>query len=658
MKKVLVVGAGYAGVLTAKSLARKVRKAKLSKEIEITIVDKNPFSTMLTELHEVAAGRVEDESIRMSLKRIFDRRNVKVVMDRIEKIDFEHKQAQGQSATYDYDYLVIAAGSRPTDFGIKGVKEYAHKLWSYDDAVALRQHFDRVFREALRETDAEKRRELLSFYIVGSGFTGVEMAGELAEYRDEQCRTLEMDPSEVCIEVVDFAPRPVPILPEKQSKKVWKHFEKLGIGTKMSHGVVEVGPNSVTLKAGEEVTTYPTQTVIWAAGIESSELTASCAQKLSSPERSRGRLLVNEYLQSVDDSSVYVVGDNMFFIPEGEERPVPQMVENCEQSAALCAKNLFAVLTGKGERKPYRPAFHGVMVSVGSRKGVAVVGTAKKQISLASWFALFCKHFINIIYFLQVLGWNKVASYCKHEFFRTKNKRSLFGGHLSMQSPTVLLVALRIWLGCVWLYEGVMKIVEGWLVESKLEAFFSGANQLYARALEGVTQVKDAATAAVDASSGATEAANAVATKLFDVDLWLLRLQLVSSKELAHSSLNDIAFRMQSPLQDWLLQHTVLASSGLALATQISLVCLEILIGLSLITGTFTSFFTLLALFLQFMFVTTTGLYLGTVWMVFAAIACLFGSSYSFGVDYYLMPVVKKGWKRLGFVRKSYLYND
>ena len=189
--KIEIVGAGYAGILTAKKLAKRFKK---DDSVFITLIDKNPFHTMLTELHEVAACRVDEESIRVSLKKVFAGRKVDVRLDTITSIDFSNKKAVGEHETYDYDYLVLCAGSKPTFFGIPGAQEYAYTLWSYDDAVKIRHRLTEIFTEACRIADSEERRKLLSFYIVGAGFTGVEMAGELAEYMPILCESMDLTP--------------------------------------------------------------------------------------------------------------------------------------------------------------------------------------------------------------------------------------------------------------------------------------------------------------------------------------------------------------------------------------------------------------------------------------------------------------------------------
>lgn len=656
MKNIVIIGAGYAGVLTAKKLAKKLRK----EEVCISIIDKKPFHTMLTELHEVAAGRVEEDSIKMSLKRIFAGRKVNVIMDTIEEIHFDKKKVKGLQKEYSYDYLVLAAGSKPTFFGVPGAEEFAHTLWSYDDAVELRDHISQSFRKAAFEPDLKKKKELLSFYVVGAGFTGVEMAGELAEYVPFLCQLHEIDQSLVTLVNVDILKRTVPILPEKLSAKVERRMKKMGVDVKLDTGVVGIGRDYIELKQNGKTVRETAGTVIWTAGIESADITGQAAKVLESA--GRGRIKVDSNLRSLTHEEVFVVGDNMMFVPEGEENPVPQMVENCEQSAHTAAHNIAASITGKKEMETYQPSFHGVMVSVGGRYGVARVGLPKFMFNLPSFLAMFSKHFINIIYFIQVLGWNKVFSYIKHEFFTIRNKRSFVGGHFSNRTPSFLLVALRIWLGAVWLFEGVLKIVEGWFSQPMLTGFFGSARTWFDGIIYGVTDAA-AAAEAVDAAASATGAAadtaSSMGTALFSYNIFgLFDMSLVSAKALEASKLSDYAFQLNVPLMNWFVDNVVLASDGMQVFMQITIVLLEIAIGLALIGGLLTTPAAFVSLVLQVMFVCTTGLYLNTFWMIFAGIAVLVGAGRIFGLDYYFMPWLKKQWRKVPFVKRWYIYND
>jgi NADH dehydrogenase len=643
-KKIAILGGGYAGVLTAKNLAKKFKRGS---GVDILLIDKNPFHTMLTELHEVAACRVEENSIKVSLEKIFAQRNVDVVLDTIDSIDYENRTLIGKSASYDYDYLVLSSGSKPTFFGIEGAEANTHKLWSYEDAVKLRNHMVAIFAAAALEPDEQKRRKLLTFFVVGAGFTGVEMVGELAEWLPHITVEYELDPKEVSIVNVDMLDRVVPTLPEKLSAKVHKRLEKMGVQVMLKRGVVGIGPDYIDVKAGDEIKRYDATTIIWSAGVEGADIAFASGKALGQAV-GRGRVQTDEFLRAAGREDVFIGGDNIFYIPEGSKMPVPQMVENCETSSHTISVNIAAAIPGH-KMESYKPKFHGVMVCVGGRYGVAHVGTDKMKFALPSFLAMFTKHFINIVYFIQLLGWNRVYSYICHEFAKVKNNRSFIGGHFSNRTPNFWMVPLRVFLGGIWLYEGIKKVQEGWLTDPKLEAFFGGANKYFDSILGQTAGWKGEGSDAVTAASGAAGAK--VGDVLINWDIFgLIKVILVSA--------TDVAFKIQVSFVDWMANTVVLASPESQMFFQIMIVALEIIIGLSLIGGLFTFLSAGMSLVLQMMFVTTTGLYMASWWMFFAGIAMLFGSGSVLGLDYYVLPWLKKKWKNVKFVQKWYIYND
>ena len=658
MTNIVVVGAGYAGVLATKKLEKKLRKKGVANETQITIIDKHPYHTMLTELHEVAACRVGEESVKMNLDQIFAGRKVKVVLDTVNKIHFEENKITGENGEYSYDYLVLAAGSKPTFYGVEGAEEHSYTLWSYDDAVILRDRIHDCFRLAADEPNAQKRQELLTFYVIGAGFTGVEMMGELAEYVPVLCERFHIKREDVKLVNVDGLSHAVPVLPEKLSGKVERRLKKMGVEVLLNANVVEVGENFIKMKEGEEVKQYTAGTIVWTAGIESAELTAEAAKEVKSA--GRGRIEVDAYLRSVDYENVYVIGDNMFYTAPGEENPVPQMVENAEHSADAAANNIAVAITKKGKLEEYAPKFHGIMVCVGGRWGTARGGMAKHQMNLPSFFAMFAKHFINIIYFIQVMGWTKVCSYLTHEIFTIRNRRSFVGGHFSNRTPSFLLVPLRVWLGAVWVFEAVMKIVEGWFQKPMLSEFFGGANAWYNSIIASYFGIAPAQSvdAVASATAAGADAAASAGTLLLDWDFGLFETIFVSGKDLASSTLADYAFKLNIPFVNWSVDNMVLASDSMQMFMQIVIVLLELAIGLGLMGGLFTFPSAAVSVILQFMFLSTTGLYLNGIWMVFASIAVLIGAGRTIGLDYYVGPFLKKHWKNVKWVKRWYLYND
>lgn len=619
-KRIIVLGGGYGGVLTAKKLGRRLKK---DEDVEITLIDKNPYHTMLTELHEVAANRVSEDSIKIDFKKIFARRKVKVVLDEINEFDFKNGVLKSKSNSYGYDYLVIGTGSKPTYFGIPGAEEYSRKLWSYEDAVNLKEHILHMFRKAVKETDKVKRQKMLTFVVVGGGFTGVEMIGELGEWKNRLCKDFCIDKSEVKLYVVDALPKILPIFPDKLIRKAERRLRKLGVQIITGAGITEVAKDKVTLGDKGSIDTY---TVVWAAGVEGSDTIS----KMELEQKGRKRIVTNDKLQTLEYENVYVVGDNIFYIPKGEERPVPQMVENAEHSADLIAHNICSDIKG-GEKKSYEPKFHGAMVCIGGRYGVAQVGSPGKLVGLPSFFAMFVKHFINIIYFIQIAGFNKCWSYMLHEFFHVKDKRSFVGGHFAKASPNFWLVVLRVFVGYKWLEEGLNKLPNIWNNPSKIFL-------IPPPAMDGVTAAT--AKAASDATSAASAAAGATSQ-------WGAALPVPDFIEKIVKWSMDIFFYNGNG-----------GYTKLAEIFQICMVIAEIVVGACLIVGLFTALTSIISFIMGAMIWSSGMAPTEMLWYLASAIALIGGSGSTFGLDYYVLPKLKRWWKNIGFVKKSYLYVD
>lgn len=619
-KKIVVLGGGYGGVLTAKKLAKKFKK---DENVDITLIDKKPYHTLLTELHEVAADRAPEDSIRIDLKKIFAKRKVDVVLDEIDGIDFDSKKLTSKKATYDYDYLVVGTGCKPTFWGVPGAEENTHHLWSYEDAVNLKEHILTMFREAVKETDPVKRQKMLTFVVVGGGFTGIEMIGELAEWRDRLCKDFHVDPEEVNLHVVDALPKILPIFPDKLIKKAENRLKKLKVNIITSAAITAVTPDKVSLAAKEDI---DSMTVIWAAGVEGSDTVGKMAVK----QEGRKRIVTNDKLQSVDYDDVYVVGDNIYYIPEGEERPVPQMVENAESSAPIIAHNITAAIKG-GDMKSYKPKFHGAMVCIGGRYGVAHVGTPGNFFGLSGFFAMLVKHFINVVYFFQVAGFNKCWTYILHEFFHVKDRRSMFGGHFAKASPNFWLIPLRLFVGYKWLSEGLHKLPS--IIKDPSNIFL-----IPAPVVDGVSAASDATAAAdtaVSAASAAGEAVSAYGEALPVADF--IQTMVQSSMDMFFYT-GDGGF------------------TGLATVFQTGMVLAEIVVGLCLLGGLFTALASLISIVMGLMIWTSGMAPYEMLWYLAAGCALVGGSGSTFGLDYYVMPVLKRAWNKTGFAKKSYLF--
>lgn len=452
-KNIVIVGGGYAGVLTAKKLIKLNKKKIKNNEVTITLIDKLPYHTLMTELHEVAFGRTSNEAVKVYYKKIFDPKYINVVLDTVTSIDYDNKVVLG-SEEYKYDYLVESTGAKPAFFGVAGAEEFSQTMWSYKDAIDAKNHVISMFSQAECEPDEQKRRELLTFVVAGAGFTGVEVVGEINEwiFRTLIYKYPTINVDEINVYVIDGAARVLNSFGEKAAKLAQKKMDKQGIKTICNSFIKEVKADEVIFGEDESL---KTRTVIWTSGI-----TVDVISKEAHELARGGRIPVDTDLSVIGKSDSYCLGDIMYYIPEGKEMAVPQMVENCEHAAPLVAKNITAKINGETTKKDYRPEFHGAMACIGSRTGVAEIKLGKYSFVYGFFFALLIKHLINYVYLFTAAGVKKCWSYTKEEFFNVDDRRSFIGGHLSATTPSIYLAPLRVWIGMYWFRQGFPKVMD------------------------------------------------------------------------------------------------------------------------------------------------------------------------------------------------------
>ncbi len=269
--RIVVLGGGYGGVEAAKVLERQLGKRR---DVRITLIDRNSYHSLMTELHEVAGGRVEPESVQISYRKIFGAKRVELVTDNIRTVDFETREVISTTDRYPYDYLVLGAGGEPEDYGLPGIKEHAFMLWSMEDALRLRRHLQDMYRRASAEHDQQKRSEMLTFVVAGAGFTGVELAGELMDQRHVLCRHFHINEAEVRIVVVEALDAIIPNLPLRLQKKSRSYLERRGVEFMLRSPIVGAQPDKVLLGGGKSIST---RTFVWTCGIQGCEFAANLA---------------------------------------------------------------------------------------------------------------------------------------------------------------------------------------------------------------------------------------------------------------------------------------------------------------------------------------------------------------------------------------------
>ncbi|GHV96333.1 NADH dehydrogenase [Spirochaetia bacterium] len=682
-KNILIIGGGYGGIAAAKTLAKNYRHTK---DLTITLIDRHPFHTLMTELHEVAGHRVEPDSVRVPYAKIFGASKVKVVLDTISSVDFEKKEAHSAARSYNYDYLVLGSGAEPEFFGIPGVKENSFTLWSFDDAMKLRYHIDDIFEKALAEQDRSKRQKMLTFVVAGGGFTGIEMAGELIEWRDTMCDKWLIAKNEVRIAIVEALPNILPMLEEDLRDKVAWYMKQHGAELLVNSPIVGAEPGVVKLKDGSNL---ETSTFIWTAGVsgcvfaESLDLAKGPFGRNTQtsgdapPKRNRkGRLLVTDEMRSADFPNVFPVGDNLWFVEN--EQPLPQIVETAIQTGETAACNIIAAIEGK-EAKKFKSNYHGFMVSVGGKYAVSNA----MGIKLSGFFAMAMKHIVNLHYLIGIAGFNQCWEYIKHEFLDIEHHRSFIRGFGSYRTRGYWLLPLRLWLGLMWVFEGINKIGEGWLSwgqGSKSGWMFSpgvvqagisrsGADTVSAASDTAVETVSAATDTAVEAISAATDTVIEAVSAATDtaVEAVSAATDVVDTVASAAGSVFHTIWDFTKPIFNF---NGVIATwfrttfmDGMAAyipfqGFQLMVVLVEMAIGCAMIGGLFTWWAAAVSIVMCLVF-TLSGMFAwNQVWFIFAGFLLLGGAGRAFGLDCWVVPLFKKWWNGTKLARRHYWYLD
>ena len=333
-------------------------------------------------------------------------------MDEITSFDFENNRVSSEKTTYDYDYLILAMGSSPNFFGIQGLKEHAFTLWSYDDAVNIREHIKKCFIFAAQEKDEAEKKRLLTFVVAGAGFTGVEMIGELGIWVKSLCKEHKINRNDVRLIIVDMLPRILNTLNEKNAAKAHKYLEKkLKVEVITKTKITEATENSLVYEGGE----IETKTIIWAAGIKACDDTEDCDLDRINGQR---RVKVDEFCRT-ENKNVYAVGD-LGGLTDENGFPYAAMVENAIQTAHGAAENILNDILWKRSKK-VTVKFHGTMVSVGNYFCVSeIMGK-----SLPVWLSIVMKFMVNIHYLWEITGFRGVSKYLYHEVLEEDKERSL-----------------------------------------------------------------------------------------------------------------------------------------------------------------------------------------------------------------------------------------
>ncbi|AJP04656.1 NADH dehydrogenase [Streptomyces cyaneogriseus subsp. noncyanogenus] len=362
--RIVIVGAGFAGYRTARTLSRLARH-----QADITLLNPTDYFLYLPLLPQVAAGILEPRRVTVSLSATLP--HVRLVLGEAARIDpdgrtVHYTDPEGQDGTLGYDRLVLAAGSVNKLLPIPGVAEHAHGFRGLPEALYLRDHVTRQVELAAAGGDPAQDTARCTFVVVGAGYTGTEVAAHGQMFTDAQVRGRPLRgglrPRWM---LLDVAPRVLPEMDGKLSATADRVLRQRGVEVRMGTSVREATRDGVLLTDGEFVRT---RTLVWCVGVRPDPLVESLGLPME-----RGRLLVDPYLQVPGRPELFACGDAAAVPDLGKPgRYTPMTAQHAWRHGKVCAHNVAASLGLEGAgRRPYRHRDLGFVVDLGGAKAAA-----------------------------------------------------------------------------------------------------------------------------------------------------------------------------------------------------------------------------------------------------------------------------------------------
>lgn len=354
---IVIAGAGYAGLAAARSLGHANRT-------RVILINQYDYHLLQFQLHEAAVNKIETESLALPLTSLLPR-GVELVTAKIERFDFAARTVHTDRGHVPYDRLIIALGSQPATFNIPGLSEHALMLKTLSNAKRIRGHLE-VTLSALK---AQSRATPYPLVIGGAGITGVELAAELSEGLKDFTREYDLDRNVIKIVLIEAAPTVLPGFDRKTIDEAARVLTELGIDVRTSTAIERVEADRVVVKANGVSEAIDTQTVIWTGGVKANALVVNSGLTLGE----RGAAVVDEYLRSIDYPEVSVVGDNALVRDPRDGRVAIPCGQLAAKQGKYAGQQILADLSGDVQT-PYVPLIDGLLISLGSYRGVGTIG--------------------------------------------------------------------------------------------------------------------------------------------------------------------------------------------------------------------------------------------------------------------------------------------
>ena len=379
LPRVVIVGAGFAGINLAKGLD--------SSKMQVVLLNKTNYHSFQPLLYQVATAGLEPDSIAHSVRSIFKKENhFYFRIADVQKIDATQNMLITDLGSISYDHLVIATGSETNYYGNANIQKYSMAMKTVPEAINMRSLIIQNLEAALLTNDLEERNSLMNFVIVGGGPTGVELAGAFAELKRHVLPTdyPDLDIRRMNVHLIQAMPSLLVGMSEKSGEKAKKYLEKMGVTIWFDTIVSDY--DGVNVKTNKQ--NFQTRTLIWTAGVK-----GAIIEGLPQESQAGGRFLVNEYSEVKGFTNIYAIGDIACMVSEKYPKGHPMVAQPAIQQGRLLAKNITRKLKNKS-LKPFVYWDKGSMATVGRNKAVVDLG----KMRFSGWFAWLLWMFIHLAF--------------------------------------------------------------------------------------------------------------------------------------------------------------------------------------------------------------------------------------------------------------------
>ncbi|HNX24421.1 MAG TPA: NAD(P)/FAD-dependent oxidoreductase [Spirochaetota bacterium] len=381
MKHVVIIGAGFSGLFAAKKF--------FGKPVKVTLIDKNNYHTFNPLLYQVGAAEIEPGQIAYPVRSVIrKKRNINFLMSEVSEIKFKKQIVVTGKGDVKYDYLIIAPGSKANYFGIKGAELNSLPLKTLEDALFLRNHILTLFEKAVKCSDPEERKKILTFVITGGGPTGVEFAGAFAELVRGPLKKdfSEIKLSDINITLIDAGRRILPAYNEKSGEYALRKLEEKKVKVILESEVTRIDKGTIRFKNGESIKSH---TILWTAGVKGVQFVSD----VKIPVRNDSRLIVDDTLRVPGFDEVFVCGDLAYAEQDGV--PLPMNAPVATQQGEHSALNILKLIAGK-KADPFKFVDRGSMVAIGRNSAITKI----KGFEVRGFFAWLLWLFIHILYLI------------------------------------------------------------------------------------------------------------------------------------------------------------------------------------------------------------------------------------------------------------------